>query len=106
MGMLVPWKVLVTTSVIRGAADLYFPATPVSAGLGFQHPDLHVGARAYLMLLDECSQHTANNGSRAIANLWDAEWRCFRAQDKRIVKDKNQLQEQLIYLGSGFIESY
>ena len=25
---------------------------------------------------------------------------------KRIVKDKNQLQEQLIYLGSGFIESY
>ena len=36
-----------------------------------------------------------------------AQWRCFRAQDKkRIVKDKNQLQEQLIYLGSGFIESY
>ena len=25
---------------------------------------------------------------------------------KRIVKDKYQLQEQLIYLGSGFIESY
>ena len=35
-----------------------------------------------------------------------AQWRCFRAQDKRIVKDNNQLQEQLIYLGRGFIESY
>ena len=99
-----PWaclflgKFLVTTSVIRGAADLYFPLTPVSAGLGFQHPDLHVGARACLMLLDECSQHTVNNGSRAIANLWGAE---FKAHENlvsfvlRVQALRNAVQERV-----------
>ena len=99
-----PWaclflgKFLVTTSVIRGAADLYFPLTPVSAGLGFQHPDLHVGARACLMLLDECGQHTVNNGSRAIANLWGAE---FKAHENlvsfvlRVQALRNAVQERV-----------
>lgn len=90
-------RYLVTTSVISKAADLFFPVTPVSIGLGFRHPDLHVGARAYFMLLDECSQNTVNNGSQAIANLWDVK---FNAHENlvsfvlRVQGHRDAVQEQ------------
>ena len=90
-------RYLVTTSVISKAADLFLPVTPVSVGLGFRHPDLHVGARAYFMLLDECSQNTVNNGSQAIANLWDVK---FNAHENlvsfvlRVQGHRDAVQEQ------------
>ena len=58
---------LAASSGIHDIPDLNSPATPVSIGLGFRHRDLHLGGRAYCMLVNECAQHTANNGSRAIA---------------------------------------
>ena len=65
---------LAASSGIHKIPDLYSPATPVGIGLGFRHRDLHLGGRAYCMLLNECAQHTVNNGSRAIAALWGAEY--------------------------------
>ena len=62
-------QLLATSPVIHKRPDLYSPASPVSIGLGFRHRELHIGARAYCMLLNECSQHTASNGSRTIAAL-------------------------------------